>query len=70
MNRLKTKKYPCIFETTRNGKPYRYIVKLTVHHERKYIGCFKTEDEAISAYLQYIKANGLMDIYGKLNNGN
>ena len=34
----------------RNGKIYRYVVKYTVDKCRVYVGCFKTEAEAVAAY--------------------
>jgi hypothetical protein len=39
----------CVFLMKRNGQPYRWIVKITVRGERKYIGCFQTKDQATKA---------------------
>ena len=65
MNRLEDKKYPCIYTLKRNGKIYRYIVKLTVNHERRYVGCYKTEKEAILAYRSYVKRMNLGGIHNE-----
>jgi len=46
----KPKKNQCVFPMFRNGKVYRWIVKYTVNKCRVYVGCFKTEAEAIAAY--------------------
>lgn len=59
MNR-KTYKEACIFELYRKGKLYRYIVKTTLNKERRYIGCFKTREEAVEAYKQFKEKHGIV----------
>jgi len=39
----------------RNGEPYRWVVKVTINKERKYVGCFETKQEAITALTSYMK---------------
>lgn len=39
----------CVFMMKRNGEPYRWIVRVTVQKERRYVGCYKTKPEAVSA---------------------
>lgn len=65
MNRLSDKKYPCVFVMQKDGKAYRYVVRVTVNHERRYVGCFKTEKEAINAYKQYVKTMKLGGIHSE-----
>lgn len=65
MNRHTDKKYPCIFVMRKDGKPYRYVVKVTVNHERRYIGCYKTEKEAVNAYCEYVKRAKLGGIHSE-----
>ena len=52
MNR-KPYKGACVFEVKRNGEVYRYMVRTTVNKERRYIGCFKTREEAETAYRKF-----------------
>jgi hypothetical protein len=47
-------KSKCVFLMKRNGKPYRYMVRTYIDKERRYIGCFKTEQEAIIAYNKFM----------------
>jgi hypothetical protein len=53
MNRKKSKN-KCVFLIKRNGKPYRYMVRTYINKERRYVGCFKTEDEAVNAYNNFL----------------
>jgi hypothetical protein len=46
-------KAACVFVIKRNGEVYRYMVRTTVNKERRYIGCFKTREEAEAAYLKF-----------------
>ena len=50
-------KRDCVYLMMKHGKPYRWIVKVTVNNERKYIGCFKTSEEARAAYKEWKKTN-------------
>lgn len=51
-------KQVCVFLMKRNGEPYRWIVKVTIQKERKYIGCFKTKPEAVQALNSFMWKNG------------
>lgn len=51
-------KQVCVFLMKRNGEPYRWIVKVTVQKERKYVGCFKTKPEAVQALNSFMFKNG------------
>lgn len=53
MNKKEVKS-KCVFLMKRNGKPYRYMVRTYIDKERRYIGCFKTEQEAIIAYNKFM----------------
>lgn len=44
-----------VFVIRRDGKPYRYMARVTVKFEKKYLGCFKTEAEAVTAVKKYFK---------------
>lgn len=59
MNR-KPYKEECIFEVYRKGQLYRYIVRTTLNKERRYIGCFKTKEEAVEAYQQFKEKHGIV----------
>lgn len=55
-----TGNHSCVFPQKLNGKIYRYVVKVTVSGVREYIGCFKTEDDALTAlnaHLEFRKEN-------------
>lgn len=54
MNR-KASKHKCVYIYNKDGKPYRWIVKTTIDRERKYLGCYKTETEAVRAYEKFIE---------------
>jgi len=56
-NQMNTKinKSKCVFVMKRNGKPYRYMVRTYINKERRYIGCFKTEEEATIAYNRFMQ---------------
>lgn len=51
----KTNKHKCVFLMKRNGKPYRYMVRTYINKERRYIGCFKTQEEAAIAYNKFMQ---------------
>lgn len=44
-----------VFLMKRNGEPYRWVVKVTINKERKYVGCFETKQEAIKALDAYME---------------
>jgi hypothetical protein len=44
-----------VFVIKKNGKPYRYMARVTVKFDKKYLGCFKTEDEAVKAVKKYFR---------------
>jgi hypothetical protein len=46
-----------VFCQKRNGEPYRWIVKFRADKRLVYLGCFKTEREAVDAYEAYRIAN-------------
>jgi len=51
----------CVFAIKRNGEIYRYMARYTDNGFRVYLGCFKTEAEAVAAYqakLEKEKAKG------------
>jgi hypothetical protein len=52
---IKTGKPRYVFLIKRNGKPYRYMARITVKFAKHYLGCFKTEEEAIKAVKMYFK---------------
>ena len=45
----------CVFLMKRNGEPYRWIVKITVKGERRYIGCYQNKADAILAWETAVK---------------
>lgn len=51
----KASKSKCVFVVKRNGKPYRYMVRTYINRERRYIGCFRTEEEATIAYNKFMQ---------------
>ena len=53
MNTKKKAQY--VFVVKRDGKPYRYMVRRIIDNTRHYIGCFKTEEEAVIAHDEYMK---------------
>lgn len=50
----KEKKAKCVFVMKRNGKPYRYMTRVIIRGNRFYLGCYKTEKEASTAYEQFM----------------
>lgn len=46
-------KEECIFIIKKNGMPYRYVLKTTENKEWRYLGCFKTMEEAKQAFKNY-----------------
>jgi hypothetical protein len=42
----------------RNGQPYRWIVRVTVKKERRYVGCYKTRPEAVTALEAFMVKHG------------
>jgi hypothetical protein len=48
----------CVFMMKRNGEPYRWIVRVTVQKERRYVGCYKTKPEAVSALQAFMAKHG------------
>jgi hypothetical protein len=57
MNRKKNKN-KCVFLYKLNGQPYRWIVRFTVNKEKRYVGCYKSHDEASAAAEQAAKRLG------------
>ena len=55
MNRNK-KKPQYVFAIKKDGKVYRYMARLTGRkHEKIYLGCFKTQAEAVRAVEKYFE---------------
>lgn len=48
----------CVFMMKRNGQPYRWIVRVTVRKERRYVGCYKTRPEAVTALEAFMAKHG------------
>ena len=48
----------CVFMMKRNGRPYRWIVRVTVQKERRYVGCYKTRPEAVNALRAFMAKHG------------
>lgn len=59
-------KQVCVFLMKRNGEPYRWIVKVTIKKERKYIGCFKTKPEAVQALNSFMWKNGNHNVFKEI----
>ena len=57
MNRKKNKN-KCVFLYKLNGQPYRWIVRFTVNKEKRYVGCYKSHDEACQAAEEAAKRLG------------
>lgn len=49
----------CIFVQTKDGKPYRWIVRFSVHGLKKYVGCYKSAEEATEAAIRALTKQGL-----------
>lgn len=43
----------CVFKINKNGKPYRYVARTTIKTKTHYLGCYKTEQEAVDAYNKF-----------------
>ena len=54
MNIKKTKpRY--VFVIKKDGKPYRYMARVNISFKRIYLGCFKTQTEAVAAVDKYFE---------------
>jgi hypothetical protein len=52
---IKTNKPRYVFVLKRDGKPYRYMARVTVKFRKIYLGCYKTQEEAVSAVKKYFQ---------------
>jgi hypothetical protein len=52
MNSRKDSK-TCVFKINKDGKPYRYVARTTIKTKTHYLGCYKTEQEAVNAYVKF-----------------
>ena len=52
---IKTGKPRYVFLLKRNGKPYRYMARVTIKFRKIYLGCYKTQEEAVSAVKKYFQ---------------
>ena len=52
---VKTGKPRYVFVLKRDGKPYRYMARVTVKFRKIYLGCYKTQEEAVSAVKKYFQ---------------
>ena len=52
---IKKNKPTHVFVVKRNGKPYRYMARITIKHSKKYLGCFETQAEAVSAVKKFFE---------------
>lgn len=50
---LKSKKPTYVFALKKNGKVYRYMARIIVNYRKIYLGCFKTQGEAVNAVKNY-----------------
>jgi len=52
---MKNKKKPGknVFQIKLNGKPYRWAARYSLNGFKVYVGCFKTEAEAIQALARH-----------------
>lgn len=60
----KNNPFPCIFTQKTNGKTY-YVVKVTINRERRYVGCFKTQEEAVTAHANFMEKNSGLPLMEK-----
>lgn len=44
-----------VFTIKKDGKPYRYMARVNVSFKRIYLGCFKTQGEAVAAVEKYFE---------------
>ncbi|MFO0202231.1 MAG: hypothetical protein ACK528_03780 [Alphaproteobacteria bacterium] len=51
----KNNKPACVFPIKRDGKIYRYMVRTYINRERHYVGCYKTQEEAVKAYGRFLE---------------
>lgn len=51
---INSKKPRYVFVIKRNGKPYRYMARVTFKFLKIYLGCYKTQDEAVAAVKKYL----------------
>jgi hypothetical protein len=52
---VKPNKPRYVFVIRKDGKPYRYMARVTIKFEKIYLGCFKTQTEAVTAVEKYFK---------------
>jgi len=57
--RRKLGKTPFVFLVKRNGLPYRWVVRCTVHKVKRYVGCFDSEEKATQALQRFAVKNNL-----------
>lgn len=51
---INSKKPRYVFVIKRDGKPYRYMARVIVKFLKIYLGCFKTQEEAVVAVKKYL----------------
>jgi hypothetical protein len=44
-----------VFAVKKNGKVYRYMARITRNFMQIYLGCFKTQKEAVAAVKYYLE---------------
>jgi hypothetical protein len=44
-----------VFAIKRDGKVYRYMARINISFKRIYLGCFKTQGEAVAAVEKYFE---------------
>jgi hypothetical protein len=52
---IKTGKPRYVFVLKRDGKPYRYMARVTIKFKKIYLGCYKTQTEAVAAVKKYFE---------------
>lgn len=52
---VNNKKPRYVFTIKKNGKPYRYMARINISFKRIYLGCFKTQSEAVEAVEKYFE---------------
>ena len=52
---LNRKKPTYVFAIKRDGKVYRYMARVTVQFNKIYLGCYKTQEEAVVAVKKYFE---------------
>ena len=58
-----TKKTRCVFPIFRKGELYRFVVRISMDGYRQYVGCFKTQEDAIRARDRAIEKNNSRRIH-------